>query len=89
MSQIFRPRANQLARMSLFVAGLVAVLGGAAAPIVMRSDYVTGANTNVTQPVQFSHAHHVGGLGIDCRYCHTTVEQSSFANIPPTKTCTN
>lgn len=89
MSQIFRPRANQLARMSLFVAGLVAVLGGAAAPIVMRSDYVTGANTNVTQPVQFSHAHHVGGLGIDCRYCHTTVEQSSFANIPPTKTCMN
>lgn len=75
--------------MSLFVAGLVAVLGGAAAPIVMRSDYVTGANTNVTQPVQFSHAHHVGGLGIDCRYCHTTVEQSSFANIPPTKTCMN
>ena len=55
----------------------------------MRSDYVTGANTNVTQPVQFSHAHHVGGLGIDCRYCHTSVDQSSFANIPPTKTCMN
>ena len=89
MSQIFRPRANQLARMSLFVGGLVAVLGGAAAPIVMRSDYVTGANSNVTQPVQFSHAHHAGGLGIDCRYCHTSVDQSAFANIPPTKTCMN
>ena len=37
----------------------------------------------------FSHAHHVGGLGIDCRYCHTSVETSSFANIPPTKTCMN
>jgi hypothetical protein len=89
MSQIFRPRANQLARMSLFVGGLVAVLVGAAAPIVMRSDFVTGANTNVTQPVQFSHAHHAGGLGIDCRYCHTSVDQAAFANIPPTKTCMN
>ena len=75
--------------MSLFVGGLVAVLVGAAAPIVMRSDFVTGANTNVTQPVQFSHAHHAGGLGIDCRYCHTSVDQAAFANIPPTKTCMN
>jgi hypothetical protein len=41
------------------------------------------------QPVPFSHAHHVGGLGIDCRYCHTSVEASSFAGIPPTKTCMN
>ena len=43
----------------------------------------------VEQPIQFSHAHHVGGMGIDCRYCHTSVEESAFANIPPTKTCMN
>ena len=41
------------------------------------------------QPVPFSHQHHVTGLGIDCRYCHTSVETSSFAGIPPTKTCMN
>jgi hypothetical protein len=41
------------------------------------------------QPVPFSHQHHVGGLGVDCRYCHTSVEVSSFAGIPPTKTCMN
>jgi len=39
--------------------------------------------------VPFSHQHHVAGLGIDCRYCHTSVETSSFAGIPPTKTCMN
>ncbi|MCU0255687.1 MAG: cytochrome c family protein [Vicinamibacterales bacterium] len=89
MSQIFGPRANQIARASLVVGGAIAVLVGAAAPIVMRSDWVTGANTNITQPVQFSHAHHVGGMGVDCRYCHTSVENAAFANIPPTKTCMN
>jgi hypothetical protein len=89
MSQIFRPRANYIARASLALAGILAAVVGAAAPLVMRSDWVTGANTNITQPVQFSHAHHVGGIGIDCRYCHTSVETAAFANVPPTKTCMN
>lgn len=89
MSQIFGPRANQLARSSFFGIFVLAALGAGLAPLVMRSDYVTGANTNIEQPVQFSHAHHVGGIGIDCRYCHTSVDQSAFANIPPTKTCMN
>jgi hypothetical protein len=89
MSQIFRPRANALVRFSFFGAALVLVLLAWLVPVLLRSDYVTGANSNVDQPLQFSHAHHVGGLGIDCRYCHTTVETSSFANIPPTKTCMN
>ena len=89
MSQLFRPRANDITKFVLFGILLVAVVLGAAAPAVMRSDFQTGANSNVEQPVQFSHAHHVGGMGIDCRYCHTSVETSSFANIPPTKTCMN
>jgi len=89
MSQTFKPRANQIARASLAAVVILAAGAAAAIPALMRSDYVTGANTNVTQPIQFSHAHHVGGMGIDCRYCHTSVEQSSFANIPPTKTCMN
>ena len=42
-----------------------------------------------TQPVPFSHQHHVGDLGIDCRYCHTAVEKSSYAGMPPTETCMN
>ena len=56
---------------------------------VQRSPYVTYAGVRKPQPVPFSHQHHVSGLGIDCRYCHTSVETSSFAGIPPTKTCMN
>jgi hypothetical protein len=53
------------------------------------SGYNTNQSNYVSQPIQFSHLHHAGGMGIDCRYCHTTVEESAFANIPPTKTCMN
>jgi|SRR5581483_4065559 hypothetical protein len=89
MSQIFPRSANAVARASIFIALATVALLGWLVMLLMRSDFVTGANANITQPVQFSHAHHVGGIGIDCRYCHTSVEQSSFANIPPTKTCMN
>ena len=56
---------------------------------IQRSPYITYAGVAKPQPVPFSHQHHVTGLGIDCRYCHTSVETSSFAGIPPTKTCMN
>ena len=56
---------------------------------LQRSPYVTGQHVAPDQPVPFSHQHHVAGLGLDCRYCHTSVEESSFAGIPPTKTCMN
>jgi len=54
-----------------------------------RSPYLTRQNITRQQPIQFSHKHHVGDDGIDCRYCHTSVETSAFAGIPPTKTCMN
>ena len=77
------------ARASLVgVVGLLGFVGWAWNGII-RSDYTTRQDAPREQPVPFSHAHHVGGLGIDCRYCHTSVETSSFANIPPTKTCMN
>ena len=89
MSQIFHYTANTYAKMSLvLVAGLVGFAGWAL-DRGSRSDYTTRAMQAREQPVPFSHAHHVGGLGFDCRYCHTSVEKSSFANIPPTKICMN
>ncbi len=89
MSQIFPKSSNIWSKASIVVVlGVVASLG-AALPVLQRSDFVTTANKYKDQPVQFSHQHHVGGIGIDCRYCHTAVEVSSSAGIPPTKTCIN
>ena len=50
---------------------------------------MTRQNIMRDQPIQFSHKHHAGDDGIDCRYCHTAVETSAIAGIPPTKTCMN
>ena len=89
MSQIFHRSSNIYSRLSILaVVGLAATLGGVVAMLHL-SGYNTNQNMFVEQPIQFSHAHHVGGEGIDCRYCHTSVEESAFANIPPTKTCMN
>ena len=89
MSQIFHRSANTLSKVSIF--GALFIIGGLIwlAMVVTRSSYVTGAHVFREQPVQFSHQHHVGGIGIDCRYCHTSVEKASSAGIPPTKTCMN
>lgn len=89
MSQIFPKSANAWARFSLFGLLLLIVLGSWAILLLQRSDFVTGARTHVQQPIQFSHLHHVGGEGFDCRYCHTSVEESAFANIPSTQICMN
>ena len=89
MAQIFHYSTNTFARFTIFGALFtVAFLGWVFAELD-RSAYATRANQAREQPVPFSHAHHVGGLGIDCRYCHTSVENSSFAGIPPTNTCMN
>ena len=89
MAQIFHRVTNTLSRVTIFgavfIAGFVLwVIGG-----IVRSPYVTNQGIEREQPVPFSHQHRVGGLGIDCRYCHTSVETSNFAGIPPTQTCMN
>ncbi len=87
--QIFHRSTNTIARASIFgVLGLLVVVG-LLADQWQRSPWWTMQNEARIQPVPFSHQHHVAGLGLDCRYCHTTVETSGFAGIPPTKTCMN
>ena len=89
MPQIFHRSTNTLSRATIFGAVFVIAALGWVAMEVQRSPYITYAGVRKPQPVPFSHQHHVSGLGIDCRYCHTSVETSSFAGIPPTKTCMN
>jgi len=89
MAQIFHRSTNTISRVSLFggiaiIAILVATLAA-----INRSSYMTEVGVARSQPVQFSHKHHVSDDGIDCRYCHTSVEASSFAGIPSTKICMN
>lgn len=87
MPQIFHPSTNTFSRVSIF--GAVFIIAGITIVLTafFRSSYNTDVGVPIEQPIPFSHEHHVNGMGIDCRYCHVSVEQSDFADIPPTKTC--
>src|SRR5262245_5260935 len=89
MSQICSQSANTISPLGI-VCGvlLIGLLLGLVYELGM-SPWVTRQNVAREQPIQFSHERHVAANGIDCRYCHTSVESSRFAGIPPTKTCMN
>jgi ferredoxin len=89
MAQIFDRSSNALARASLVLTGLIVIALGVTLDQLQRSPWVTRQGQRPDQPVPFSHKHHVQGLGLQCQYCHVTVEKSSYAGIPPTKTCIN
>jgi hypothetical protein len=87
MAQIFHRSTNTIAKVSIF-AGLMAV-GGliTGAYTTDRGHFITDVGVAKDQPVPFSHKHHVTDDGIDCRYCHTSVETSHYAGIPATEIC--
>jgi hypothetical protein len=89
MPQVFDRSSNALARASLVLTGLIVIALGVTLDQLQRSPWVTRQGQRADQPIPFSHKHHVQGLGLQCQYCHTTVEVSSYAGIPPTKTCIN
>jgi len=89
MAQVFDRSSNALARASLVLTGLIVIALGVTLDQLQRSPWVTKQGQRADQPIPFSHMHHVQGLGLQCQYCHTTVEVSSYAGIPPTKTCMN
>jgi hypothetical protein len=87
MAQIFHRSTNTLSRLSIYGALFIAVAISYLVYAVNQSPYLTEVNEARPQPVPFSHKHHVSDDGIDCRYCHTSVEDSSFAGVPPTHIC--
>ncbi len=89
MAQLFNRSANNIAKASIVAAILLAGVAFFVFTQVARSSYLTNQYVERQQPVQFSHKHHTGDDGIDCRYCHTSVETSSSAGMPPTQTCMN
>jgi hypothetical protein len=87
MAQLFRPSSNTIAKVGIVAVVLLAASTLAIAYMIDRGPWITSVQVAPVQPVEFSHKHHVKDDGIDCRYCHTSVETSSFAGIPPTETC--
>lgn len=87
MPQIFTASADTWLRAGVLGAALGMVGVGLLLGGFVNSGYLTRQAWTVSQPVPFSHKHHVGELGLDCRYCHTGVETSANAGFPPTSTC--
>lgn len=89
MPQIFHPSVNVTARVVIIGAVLLVTSSIGTLWAFVRSPYMTEVGIARQQPIPFSHAHHVGDLGIDCRYCHSGVEKEAFAGIPATEVCMN
>jgi hypothetical protein len=83
------PKWTWILRPGIAVASLGGVLYATVVVAFGFSPLATDVGYGPAQPVSYSHAMHVGQLGIDCRYCHNTVEESAHASIPPTQTCMN
>ena len=86
MAQVFPRSANWASKASILAALLIVASILGVVLNINRIDYVSMVDVAIDQPVHFSHKHHVTGMGIDCRYCHTTVEVSAFEGVPPTET---
>ncbi len=89
MAQIFHPSTNAVFRVGIAGAIVVAAALLLFVDTANRSPWVSRVGIPRQQPVPFSHKLHAGGLGIDCRHCHASVEQAAFAGMPSTKTCMN
>lgn len=87
MPPIFPPRSNLIARASIVVLLVLLAAAVAAAVWFVHSSTFNRVGVEIPQPVPFPHNFHVSGIGLDCRYCHTSVDKSTFADLPPTETC--
>lgn len=87
MPQVFSCRADARLRLMLVLAGTGLVLGLLLVFAQVRSGAVWAVGQPAAQPIPFSHAAHAGGLGLDCRFCHASVEHAASAGMPTAETC--
>lgn len=87
MPQIFHPSLNLISRVGVFGLVFLPLVAVGLAMSVVRSPYVTEQGIVRNQPIPFSHEHHVGDIGIDCRHCHEGVEKTAFAGVPSSEVC--
>lgn len=87
MTQVFHPATNTISRISILLVAMLLAASGWLIGAIVRSPYATQVDVVRDQPIPFSHKHHVQQVGIDCRYCHTSVEVSASAGMPSTETC--
>lgn len=87
MAQLFKPSTNTLARLGVMLAAGAPVIAILVGMQISRGSSNTKVGQAHDQPIPFSHEHHVSELGIDCRYCHTSVEESAKAGMPSSDTC--
>src|SRR4051812_48353887 len=87
MASLFPRWTNTVARSSALLL-LSAPVGALALLMVyQRTPFITGQGEAIVQPIQFDHRHHVVDEGIDCRFCHASVETSATAGVPPVSLC--
>jgi hypothetical protein len=87
MSQLFHPSINLITRITLLALVLIVTGVGWLCYTIFNAPYVTEVGIAKAQAIPFSHQQHVGGLGLDCRYCHISVEESNSASLPSTEVC--
>jgi Cytochrome c7 and related cytochrome c len=87
MAALFPPWTNAVYRAAIVAIAVGAAAAIAAPMIFVRTSYASGEGDAVEQPVEFDHRHHVRDDGIDCIYCHQTVETQAAAGMPATATC--
>lgn len=87
MAPIFPPRSNTLARLSILAALILIAAISAFFVWWVHSSTFNKVGVPVPQPVPYPHSVHVNALGLNCRYCHDSVDKSAFADLPPTETC--
>ena len=84
---LFNRWTNTVSRLSVVLLLGTPAVGISLLMLYVRTPWGTKQYRDIVQPIEFDHRHHAGDEGIDCRYCHFSVDKSPHAGLPSTQTC--